>query len=71
MVGDLKELLALGHLLDETTETLDGETAGVFLAGALLKVRTRTGAFAPLKPNRAQREFERRRARANIVLKAR
>jgi hypothetical protein len=71
MVGDLKELLALGHLLDEPTETLDGETAGVFLAEALLKVRTRTGAFAPLKPNRAQRDFERRRGRANIVLKAR
>lgn len=71
MVGDLKELLALGRLLDEPTETLDGETAGVFLAEALLKVRTRTGAFAPLKPNRAQREFERRRGRANIVLKAR
>ena len=71
MVGDLKELLALGRLLDEPAETLDGETAGVFLAEALLKVRTRTGAFAPLKPNRAQREFERRRGRANIVLKAR
>jgi hypothetical protein len=71
MVGDLTELLALGRLLDEPTEALDGETAGVFLAEALLKVRTRTGAFAPLKPNRAQRDFERRRGRANIVLKAR
>ena len=71
MVGDLTELLDLGRLLDEPTETLDGETAGVFLAEALLRVRTRTGAFAPLKPNRAQRDFERRRGRANIVLKAR
>jgi hypothetical protein len=71
MDGDLKELLALGQLLDEPAETLGGETAGVFLAGGLLKVRTRTGAFAPLRPNRAQREFERRRGRANIVLKAR
>jgi hypothetical protein len=71
MVGDLEELLALGRLLDEPTERLAGETAGVFLAGALLKVRTRTGAFAPLRPNRAQREFERGRGRANIVLKAR
>jgi hypothetical protein len=71
MDGDLQELLALGRLLDEPTERLGGETAGVFLAGALLKVRTRTGAFAPLQPNRAQREFERRRGRANIVLKAR
>jgi len=71
MDGDLEELLALGRLLDERPEQLGGETAGVFLAGALLKVRTRTGAFAPLQPNRAQREFERRRGRANIVLKAR
>jgi hypothetical protein len=71
MDGDLEELLALGRLLDEPAETLGGETTGVFLAGALLKVRTRTGAFAPLRPNRAQREFERRRGRANIVLKAR
>jgi hypothetical protein len=71
MVGDLQELLGLGRLLDEPTERLGGETAGVFLAETLLKVRTRTGAFAPLRPNRAQREFERRRGRANIVLKAR
>ena len=71
MDGDLEELLALGRLLDEPAETLGGETAGVFLAEALLKVRTRAGAFAPLRPNRAQREFERRRGRANIVLKAR
>jgi hypothetical protein len=71
MGGDLEELLALGRLLDEPAETLGDETAGVFLAGVLLKVRTRSGAFAPLRPNRTQREFERRRGRANIVLKAR
>ena len=71
MDGDLEELLALGRLLDEPAERLGGETAGVFLAGALLRVRTRMGTFAPLQPNRAQKEFERRRGRANIVLKAR
>ena len=71
MDGDLNELRELGRLLDEPAEALDGETRGVFLAAALLKVRTREGAFAPLRPNRAQREFERRRGRANIVLKAR
>jgi hypothetical protein len=71
MDGDLQELLALGQLLDVPAASLNGETAGVFLAEMLLKVRTRTGTFAPLKPNRAQREFERRRGRANIVLKAR
>ena len=71
MDGDLEELLGLGQLLDVSAANLNGETAGVFLAETLLKVRTRAGAFAPLKPNRAQREFERRRGRANIVLKAR
>lgn len=71
MDGDLEELLGLGRLLDTPAERLGGRTAGVFLAEALLKVRTRAGAFAPLCPNRAQREFERRRGRANIVLKAR
>lgn len=71
MDGDLEELLALGRMLDVASESLHGETAGVFLAGTLLKVRTREGAFAPLRPNRAQREFERRRGSSNIVLKAR
>jgi hypothetical protein len=71
MDPDLEELVALGRLLDVRAGSLGGETAGVFLAEALLRVRTRTGASAPLIPNRAQREFERRRGRANIVLKAR
>lgn len=71
MDGDLEELLGLGRMLDVTAESLGGETAGIFLSGTLLRVRTREGAFAPLRPNRAQREFERRRGRANIVLKAR
>jgi len=71
MDGDLEDLRRLGQALDERTETLDGEMTGIFLAEMLLKVRTRAGAFAPLRPNRAQREFERRRGRANIVLKAR
>ena len=71
MDSDLNELLALGRLLDESTATVGGTTTGIFLAEALLKVRTREGTFAPLRPNRAQREFERRRGRSNIVLKAR
>ena len=71
MDGDLEELLGLGRLLDMRAESLGGETAGVFLAETLLRVRTRAGAFAPLRPNRAQREFERQRGRMNIVLKAR
>jgi hypothetical protein len=41
------------------------------LAEKLLLVRTREGRPAPLKPNAAQRAFERRRGDRNIVLKAR
>ncbi len=76
MHGDVEELLGLGRLLDIRTERLGGmspqlSTPGVFLAETLLKVRTRTGALAALRPNRAQQEFEQRRGAANIVLKAR
>ncbi len=71
MDGDLEELLQLGRLLDMRAERLEGRTAGVFLTEMLLKVRTRTGSMSALRPNRAQEEFERRRGRANIVLKAR
>ncbi len=43
----------------------------MFLAEMLLRVRTRSGACLPLRPNRVQREFERRRGQHNVVLKAR
>lgn len=69
--GDLEELLGLGRIFDERPASLEGRTAGVFLAETLLKVRTRTGARQALIPNRVQREFERMRGRQNIVLKAR
>ena len=68
---DLEELVRLGTVLDEPTAMLGGRTAGVFLAETLLKIRDRSGASVPLAPNRAQMEFERRRGRSNIVLKAR
>ncbi len=42
-----------------------------FLAEFLLRVRDRMGKLVPLKANRAQLEYERRRGRTNIVLKAR
>jgi hypothetical protein len=71
MDADVGELLALGRLLDVPMERLGGETPAVFLAETLLKVRTRTGRLAPLCPNRAQREFARRRGAMNVVLKAR
>jgi hypothetical protein len=71
MDGDVRELLELGRLLEVRMERLGSVTPAVFLAEALLKVRTRGGELAALAPNRAQREFERRRGAANIVLKAR
>ena len=40
-------------------------------AETLLKVRARSGELVPLAANRAQREFERRVGRQNVVLKAR
>ena len=68
---DLETLLALGRRLDERPVRLRGDTVAIFLSGALLRVRSRSGAILPLVPNQAQREFERRRGRRNIVLKAR
>ena len=68
---DLKELMRLGELLDERPEELGGGSVGGFLAEALLKVRSRSGAMVPLSANRVQEEFERRRGQRNIVLKAR
>ncbi|MDW5265705.1 MULTISPECIES: terminase [Acidobacteriaceae] len=41
------------------------------IAGKLLKVRDREGVERPLRANRVQKEFERRRGQRNIVLKAR
>ncbi|MGI8771084.1 MAG: terminase [Acidobacteriaceae bacterium] len=69
--GDLDELVGIGRIFDERPASLEGRTAGVFLAETLLKVRTRTGACQALIPNRVQREFERMRGRQNVVLKAR
>ncbi|AXC13593.1 Large subunit terminase [Acidisarcina polymorpha] len=43
----------------------------MFLAESLLRVRDKKGKQAPLRANRAQREYERRRGQNNIVLKAR
>jgi len=70
-LGDLGELCKLGKILDEELEMLEGKTPGIFLAGALLRIRNRQGHCVPLVPNRVQREYERQRGRRNIVLKAR
>ena len=68
---DRDELMHLGRVLDQLPKSLRGNTAGEALAAKWLKVRTRNGRTAALKPNAAQHEFEHRRGRQNIVLKAR
>ncbi len=68
---DLQELMRLGEMLDERPDELGGGSIGGFLAEALLKVRSRSGAMVPLLANRVQEEFERRRGQRNVVLKAR
>ncbi len=68
---DLEELERFGTILDKRPAKLHGRTVGMELAEKLLLVRTREGWTAPLRANRAQRAFERRRGNRNIVLKAR
>jgi hypothetical protein len=65
------ELKTYGPILDKRPDSLEGRTVGMALCEKLLLVRTRQGWTAPLKANRAQREFEEKRGRSNIVLKAR
>ncbi len=65
------ELVGLGRMLDQRPISLRGRTVGMELAARLLKVRTREGRTARLRANAAQKEFERRRGKRNIVLKAR
>jgi hypothetical protein len=63
--ADLKFLLKLG-------KEMDGEPLAATRAAAdFLKVRDRGGKLQPLVANAAQRQFEERRGRQNIVLKAR
>jgi len=66
-----EDLEELGRMLDLRPARLRGRTVGMTLAEHLLRVRTRDGRAAGLRANAAQREFERRRGRRNIVLKAR
>jgi hypothetical protein len=62
---DREELLELGRWMGDRPERL------MSVAEQWLKVRDREGFERPLKANAAQREFERRRGRQNIVLKSR
>src|SRR6185312_11215671 len=64
-------LLERGRPLHEAENTEEGREALRELAGELLRIRNRSGEHVGLIPNRAQLEFEARRRRQNIVLKAR
>ncbi len=61
----------LGTVLDERPPSLMGLSTVEFLAEALLRVRGKDGKLHALRPNAAQRAYERRRGAGNIVLKAR
>ena len=62
---NLEALLRLGKRLEQRPEELLGA------AETLLRLRDRQGRIRPLRANAAQRAFEARRGRENIVLKAR
>ncbi len=68
---EIKELLALGKVLDERPNGLRGATVGMWMAESLLHIRDREGVERALKANEAQRHFEAQRGCSNIVLKAR
>lgn len=63
--GERETLLDMGRVLDNKAEGC------IWLAEDLLRVRERSGRTRPLRANAAQRAFEARRGRENIVLKAR
>jgi len=68
---DVDTLIRLGKQFDQLSEYGDGKTTVVSMAERVLCVRNRLGQMIPLVPNRVQLEFERKKGRRNIVLKAR
>lgn len=64
-VDELASLMRIGELLERRPESMLPVAAG------LLRIRQRGGSTDFLIANAAQREFERRKGRHNIVLKAR
>ena len=69
--SDRERLLWMGERLDFKSFELGGGTLAMWLARVLLRVRDRSGNIVPLEANTAQRVYEERRGRQNIVLKAR
>ena len=68
---DIEGLIALGHYLRQDPSPGDRNSFTLAATAKLLRVRDRAGLTRPLRANPIQREFERRRGRSNIVLKAR
>ena len=68
--GGREELIRLGGALDGPSREGDEQTS-ILMATELLRVRSRSGRIVPLRANCAQRAYERRRGRRNIILKAR
>ncbi len=68
---EIEDLLELGRVLDERPAGLQGDTVAMWMAKSLLQIRDRDGTQRALVPNAAQRLFEGRRGKNNIVLKAR
>jgi hypothetical protein len=71
LMQTLEDLLHLGKCLDKPSLGDGNPKFSVHLATLLLQVRDRRGERVPLRPNRTQEEYERRRGSSNIVLKAR
>jgi hypothetical protein len=69
--GSVAELERIGQELEKVSPVSADTTMTAFLAEFLLRVRDRRGKQVPLRANRAQQEYERRRGQSNIVLKAR
>lgn len=67
---DLETLVELGKRLDAPAGRGRG-TVREFLAGSLLRIRDKSGRLRRLKANPAQRAFEDRCGRRNLILKAR
>jgi hypothetical protein len=63
--SEMELLIGLGNSMDSDPKI------AMWAAAMLLKVRDREGRLLPLVANAAQRRFEERRGRQNIVLKAR
>ena len=70
-MADEELLLQLGRMLSGKRQNAAEQGVLIYVAERLLRVRDRTGSLCRLKANAVQMEFERRRGRRNIVLKAR